>query len=214
MDSLELPHVADRHKFYLSSCESGTGIDISDSNICSRHSSSSSSFSSSNIGLSRTISSIHTNNFLNVLKRLHCMTLRRQKNGRYQALSSSLHLFFKKPQHSSLDQFCKSSSYPQLRTIIFNKEKCPIIKTSKSDHQLYIINANKNKQSNTKTNHFHTQKLLSRLTRASINTVSEDNNTNTMSSFDLHAIPPTVCITDTHSSATYAQQIIPNDVKL
>ncbi|CAF2576090.1 unnamed protein product [Rotaria sp. Silwood2] len=215
MDSLELIRVADRHRFYLSSCESGTGIDISDSNACSRRSSSSSSsFSSRNIDVSRTISSIHTNNFLNVLKRLHCLTLRHQKHGRYRTLSSSLHLFFKQPQHSSINQFYKSSSYPQLRTITIDAEKNSIIKTCRSDHQLYIINANKNKQSNTKNNSFNTSKPLSRLKRASNNTVSEDNNTNTMSSFDLPTIPPTVYITDTSSLATCIQQIIPNDTKL
>ncbi|CAF1384525.1 unnamed protein product [Rotaria sordida] len=192
-----------------------TGIDISDSYICSRRSSSSSSSSSSsNIGVSTRIPSISTNNFLNVLKRLHYLTLRRQKHGRYRTLSSSLDLFFKKPHQPSINQFCKSSSYPQLRTITIDTKNNLIIERSTSDHQLHIINNNKNEQFNTKNNYFNTQKPLFRLIRASDNIVSEDNNTNTMSSFDLPTILPTIFVTDTSSSATCVQQIIPNDVKL
>jgi hypothetical protein len=45
------------------------------------------------------------------------------------------------------------------------------------------------------------------LLRASYKTVSEDNNTNTMSSLDLATIPPTVLITDANTSATLTQTI-------
>jgi hypothetical protein len=203
MDSLDLPRVDDRHTFYLSSCESGTGIDIQDSNPSSRHSSSSSS-SSSNVQVSTTNSSIHTNIFLGILKRLHCLTLRRQKHGRYQTLSSSLHLFFKKHHHPSINQFCKSSSTPQLTT---NMETNLISKKSSSHHQLHIIDTNKNKHFNIK------RRTLLRRIRASDKTVSEDNNTNTMSSLDLATIPPAVLITDSSSSLSFVQPIIPIDIK-
>ncbi|CAF3261061.1 unnamed protein product [Rotaria socialis] len=215
MDSLEFPRVADRHRFYLSSCESGTGIDISDSNACSRRpssSSSSSSFLSSKNGTSAVIPSIHTNDFLIVLKRLHCLTLRRQKNGRYRTLSSSLHLFFKKHHPLSMNQFYKSPSDSHLTTK--DTEKNLVCKRNNSDHQLHIINKNKNKQFNTKNDYFNIQKPLSHCIRASNNTVSEDNNTNTMSSFDLPTILPTVLVTDTSCSATCIQQILPNETQL
>ncbi|CAF3841976.1 unnamed protein product [Rotaria magnacalcarata] len=217
MDPIEFPRVADRHRFYLSSCESGTGIDISDSNACSRRSSSSSpslSFLSSKNGTSAVIPSIHTNDFLIALKRLHCLTLRRQKNGRYRTLSSSLHLFFKKHHPSSMNQFYKSPSDSHLTTK--DTEKNLVRKRNNSDHQLHIINKNKNKnkQFNTKNDYFNIQKPLSHCIRTSNNTVSEDNNTNTMSSFDLPTILPTVLVTDTSCSATRIQQILPNEIQL
>jgi hypothetical protein len=197
MDSLEVPHIVDRHTFYLSSCESGTGIDIQDSNKSSRNSStSSSSFSTSNVAQSTTISSIETNSFLTILKRLHCLKLRRQKHGRYRTLSSSLHIFFKTHHHPSENQFFKSPSYPQLSTPI---PKYSIVKKSKSCNQLHLNDVHKTKQLN----------LINRrlLLRASYKTVSEDNNTNTMSSLDLATIPQTVLITDANSSAVLKQSI-------
>jgi hypothetical protein len=208
MDSLELPPVVDHHTFYLSSCESGTGIDIRDSNVSSRHSSSSSSsssFSPSNTGASETSSSIHTNMFLNVLNRLHCLKLRRQKHGRYRTLASSLHLFFKNHQHASIHQFFKSPSSPQLTTEI---EKNLMNKRSNSHHQLQTIETSKNKPFNIKN-----RRSLLRRVRKSDKTVSEDNNTNTMSSLDLTSLTPTVLITETTSSATLLQHTISIDAK-
>jgi hypothetical protein len=193
MDSIELPHVADHHTFYLSSCESGTGLDNQDSNVSSRHSStSSSSFSTSNVGISTTNSLIDTNMFLNTLKRLHCSTLRRQKHGRYRTLSSSLHLFFKKPYQSTENQFCKSPSYPQLTT---NTNQIFLSKKSKSHHQLHTIDTNKDIHCN-----INNRRSLLRRVRVSDKIVSEDNNTNTMSSLDLTTISLTVLITDSNSS--------------
>jgi hypothetical protein len=209
MDSLELPRVADHHTFYLSSCESGTELDTQDSNVSSRNSStSSSSFSTSNVAPSTTISSIHTNIFLDILKRLHCFKLRRQKHGRYRTLSSSLHLFFKR-HHSSENQFYKSPSTSQLTTTITKDTNQNFLsKKSKSHQQLHIIDTNKEKYFNIKN-----RRSLLRHVRASNKTVSEDNNTNTMSSLDLATIPPTVFITDSSSSATVTQQMIPFDMK-
>jgi len=188
MDSLELPRVADHHTFYLSSCESGTGLDNQDSNLSSRHSSTSSSFSTSNVGISTTNSLIDTNMFLNTLKRLHCSTLRRQKHGRYRTLSSSLHLFFKKPYQSTENQFFKSPSNPQLTT---NTNQIFLSKKSKSHRQLHNIDTN-NKDIHCNINN---RRSLLRRVRVSDKIVSEDNNTNTMSSLDL-----TVLITDSNSS--------------
>jgi len=201
MDSLELLRVADHHTFYLSSCESGTGLDNQDSNLSSRHSSTSSSFSTSNVGISTTSSLIDTNMFLNTLKRLHCSTLRRQKHGRYRTLSSSLHLFFKKPYQSIENQFCKSPSNPQLTT---NTNQIFLSKKSRSHHQLHTIDTNKDIHCNIKN-----RRSLLRRVRVSDKIVSEDNNTNTMSSLDLTTIPPTVLITDSNS----LQHMIPNDIK-
>jgi hypothetical protein len=205
MESLELPRVDKHHTFYLSSCESGTGIDNQDSNVSSRHSSTSSLCSLSNVGISTTTSSIYTNSFLDILKRLHCSTLRRRKHGRYRTLSTSLDLFFKKPYHSSENQFLKSPSNPQLTT---NTNKCFLPKKSRSHQQLNIIDTNKYKHLNIKN-----RRSLLRHVRASDKTVSEDNNTNTMSSLDLATIPPTVLITDSTSSFQLTQQIIPLDIK-
>src|SRR4051794_7884706 len=102
MDFLELPRDVDHHTFYLSSCESGAGNGLNDSNISSRRSSISST-SSSNTDVQKPIHPVHTNIFLNVLKHLHCITLRRKKHGRYRSLSTSLHLFFKKHHQPSID---------------------------------------------------------------------------------------------------------------
>jgi hypothetical protein len=207
MDSLELPPVVERHTFYLSSCESGTGIDIRDSNVSSRNSSTS-SFSSSNVGTSTARSSIHTNIFLDALKRLYCLKLRHQKHGRYRTLSSSLDLFFKKHQHPSINEFYKSPSSPLLSTITTDMDKNFITRKTNSHHQLHAIETNKTKHSNIKN-----RRSLLRRVRASDKTVSEDNNTNTMSSWDLASLIPTVLITESNSSATISQQAISIDIK-
>lgn len=219
MDFLALPHVnADHHKFYLSSCESGTGIDLLDSNVCSRNSSSSSSqcsssSSSSHNGVSTKDSSLHNNLFLTVLKRLHYLKLRRQKHGRYRSLSSSLHLFFKKSRNLSVNQFYKSSSDPELSITSIKTDKNPICKTALSDHQLQIINENTSKQFDKKDDYFSIEKPLLRDLRMSNHTVSEDNNTNTMNSLDLPTTLPTVLVTDTNSSITCLQNFSSCDIK-
>jgi hypothetical protein len=197
MDFLELPRAVDHHTFYLSSCESGNGIDIQDSNISSRRSSSSSSssFLPSNADLLTSSSTVHTNTFLGILKRLHYLTIRRQKHGRYGTLSSSLDLFFKKHHHSSINQFHKSSSNPQLTTI----SQSTITKRSHSHHQLHIIDTNRTETFNSKNNDFNIQRTLLRHIRTYDKIVSEDNNTNTMSSLDLTTIPPALLITDSSS---------------
>ena len=197
MDTLEIPSVAQRHTFYLSSCESGTGIDLQDSTKSSRNSSTS-SFSSNHVA-----QTIDTNSFLMVLKHLHCLRLRRQKHGRYRTLSSSLHLFFKTHQHVFDNQFYKSPSMSQLHFSITGKQSPS--KQSRSHHQFHLIDTFKEK----------TIDLTNRRTlfRTSDKIVSEDNNTNTMSSLDLATIPPTLLITDTNSSSTAMQQILSNHVK-
>ena len=209
MDTLELLHAAPRHTFYLSSCESGTGIDFQDSNKSSRNSStSSSSFAAST--LAPTIdncSSIHTNSFLMVMKRLHCITLQRQKHGRYRTRSSSLHLFFKTHrQHVSENPFYKSPSTPELFSSTIQSIGVESVRRkSRSDNQLQPLDALKDKPID----------LPNRRTlfRTSDKIVSEDNNTNTMSSVDLATIPPTLLITDTNISLTTTQQTIPNHIE-
>ncbi|UJR21274.1 hypothetical protein I4U23_024367 [Adineta vaga] len=207
MDSLEIPHSDERHTFYLSSCESGTGIDIQDSNISSQRSSTSSSYSSPNIEESTAISPIQSNIFLAVLKRLHCLTLRRQKHGRYRTLSSSLHLFFKKHHHSSINQLHKSSSTSQISTTLDKNRLC---KKTSSHLQLHVIDTMKDKYPHMK----NIRRSLLRRLRASDKTVSEDNNTNTMSSLDLTTVSSSVFVTDFTSLLTSAQQNISNDMKL
>jgi len=224
MDFLELPRGVDHHTFYLSSCESGAGIDTHDSNISSRHSSVSSTHSS-NGNLPTPITPVHTNVFLNVLKRLHCLTLRRKKHGRYRSLSTSLHLFFKKHHHhqptidisqSTID-FCKSPSSPQFSTIETDIEKATLSKTGNhSCQQLYLTGANKDKILNSKNNDFQTRRSLLRRIRNSDKIVSEDNNTNTLSSVDLAITPqlfPTLLITESTSLVTPVQQITSFDLK-
>ncbi|CAF0886703.1 unnamed protein product [Rotaria sordida] len=223
MDFLELPRHVEHHKFYLSSCESSAGIDTHDSNISSRHSSLSSNSSSNIVLPTRTSSSIHTNIFLNILKRLHCLTLRRKKNGRYRSLSSSLHLFFKKNQQSSnnIDQstieFYKSPSSPQIspiQTDIVNVNLSN--KLNQSCQQLYHTGAKQNKILNSKNNKFQIEKSLIQNIRHSDKTVSEDNNTNTLSSVDL-ALTPQLCIPalikESNLSVTPVQHITTFDLK-
>jgi hypothetical protein len=222
MDFLEPPRAIDHHTFYLSSCESGAGIDIHDSNISSRRSSISST-SSLNVGLPTPVSPVHTNIFLNVLKRLHCLTLRRKKHGRYRSLSASLHLFFKKHHPSSIDisqsttDFCKSPSSPEFPATKTDTEQTTLSKRGNySCQQLNFTGATRDKNSNSKNNCFHTRRSLLRRHRKSDKTVSEDNNTNTLSSVDLAITPqllPTVLITESTSLVTPVQQIKSFDLK-
>ncbi len=218
MDFLELPRDIDHHTFYLSSCESGAGIGTHDSNISSRRSSISSN-SSNNIDLSRPITPAHTNIFLHVLKRLHCLTIRRRKHGRYRSLSTSLHLFFKKHHQPSIDisqskiDFYKSPSSPEFATVKTDVETViQSRKVNRSCQQLHLSGANKDRIFNSKTNDFPTRRSLLRRTRNSDKTVSEDNNTNTLSSVDL-AITPQLLITDSSSSVTPVQQIVSFNLK-
>lgn len=219
MDFLELPRDIDHHTFYLSSCESGTGIGTHDSNISSRRSSLSSN-ASSNIDIPRPITPVHTNGFLHVLKRLHCLTIRRKKHGRYRSLPTALHLFFKKHhEKSSIDinqskiDFYKSPSSPEFPTIKSGVET--VIQSQKGNHscqQLHLSGANKDRIFNSKTNDFPTRRSLLRRTRNSDKTVSEDNNTNTLSSVDL-ALTPQLLIIDSTSSVTPVQQITSFNLK-
>jgi hypothetical protein len=218
MDFLELPRDIDHHTFYLSSCESGAGIGTHDSNISSRRSSISSN-SSNNIDLSRPITPAHTNIFLHVLKRLHCLTIRRRKHGRYRSLSTSLHLFFKKHHQPSIDisqskiDFYKSPSSPEFATVKTDVETViQSRKVNRSCQQLHLSGANKDRIFNSKTNDFPTRRSLLRRTRNSDKTVSEDNNTNTLSSVDL-AITPQLLITDSSLSVTPVQQIVSFNLK-
>jgi hypothetical protein len=223
MDFLELPRGVDHHTFYLSSCESGAGIDSHTSNISSRRSSVLSN-SSINVDSSTLTTPAHSNIFLNVLKRLHCLTIRRKKHGRYRSLSSSLHLFFKKPHHrSSINvnqstiEFCKSPSSPEFPTTKPDIENN--LSSNKINHscvQLYLTSANKDRTLNSKNPNFQTRRSLLRRFRKSDKTVSEDNNTNTLSSVDLAITPqllPTLLITESISSVTPVQQIRAFDLK-
>ncbi|CAF3402602.1 unnamed protein product [Rotaria sp. Silwood1] len=224
MDFLELPRNVEHHTFYLSSCESGAGIDTHDSNISSRHSSLSSNSSSLNVALPTQTSSTHKNVFLNVLKRLHCLTLRRKKNGRYRSLSTSLHLFFKNHQQLSNDmnqstiEFCKSPSSPQVSIIRTDIENTPLSKKNNyhSCQQLYHTGENNNRIVNSKTYDSQKRKSFIQCIRNSDKTVSEDNNTNTLSSVDLAITPqlflPTL-VTESNSSVTPVQQFTTFDLK-
>ncbi|CAF0757500.1 unnamed protein product [Adineta steineri] len=222
MDFLELPRAVDHRTFYLSSCESGAGIDIHDSNISSRRSSLSST-SSLNVGLPTPISPVHTNIFLNVLRRLHCSIVPRKKHGRYRSLSTSLHLFFKKNHRRSIDldqssiEFCKSPSSPEFSTIKADIEQINSSKKgNESCRQLYLTGASKDRTSNSKNNDFQSRKSLLRRFRKSDKTVSEDNNTNTLSSVDLAITPqllPTLLITESTSLVTPVQQLTCFDLK-
>ncbi len=212
MDFLDLPRDVDHHTFYLSSCESGTGVGTHDSNISSRRSSLSSN-SSVNVDQPQSIPPVHTNIFLHVLKRLHCLTIRRKKHGRYRSLSSSLHMFFKKHHQPSIDtsqskiDFYKSPSSPEFPHLSTDVET--VIQSKKSNfscQQLHLSGANKDRLSNSKTNNFSIRKSFIRRMRNSDKTVSEDNNTNTLSSVDL-ALTPQLLIIDSPSSATPVQQI-------
>ena len=169
MNSLELPQMSKHHTFYLSSCESGTGIDSHES---SRHS------STASLPISERSST--ANPFLKVLKRLHYSTLRRQTHVEYR---TSLHHFFKKPHHSIENQlFYKSHSYPLLTTVKCKKS------TNRSYRELHSNSMQHNQLANKTSSKFR----FNHIRRLSDKTVSEDNNTNTMNSCDL----PTVHITD------------------
>ncbi|CAF3512394.1 unnamed protein product [Rotaria socialis] len=218
MDFLELSRNIEQHRFYLSSCESGAGIDTHDSNISSRHSSMSST-SSLNASLPTPVSSIHANVFLSILHRLHRITIRREKNGRYRSLTTSLHLFFKKHRSSSspidISQstigFRKSLSSPQFPTIRTDIENVNLLKkVNRSCQQLHHSGANKTRNLSSKSNAFQMQRSFIQHIRNSDKTVSEDNNTNTLSSVDLSITPQLfspVLITESSTSVTPVQQI-------
>jgi hypothetical protein len=221
MDFLEIPRNLDHHTFYLSSCESGAGIGTNDSNLSSRRSSISST-SSLNVDLPTPTPAIHTNIFLNVLKRLHCITLRRKKHGRYRSLSTSLHLFFKKHHQSSVaisqttTDFCKSPSSPQFPTARTDIETTAESKKGLSCQQLYLTGANRDKAFNSKNDDSSIRRSLLRRIRTSDKTVSEDNNTNTLSSVDLAITPqllPTLLITESSSSVTSVQPVTSSILK-
>jgi hypothetical protein len=222
MDLLEIPKVTDHHTFYLSSCESGAGGDERSSIISSRRSStaSSSSLSSSlNVGLPTPPGPVHTNIFLGVLKRLHCLTLRRKKHGRYRSLSSSLHLFFKKHHlNNDIDvpssEFFKSSSSPAISTTTttINIENHKNSHRDTSCFHLNLTGGNKHKDSHNERNNHKLRRSLLRRAQTSNNTVSEDNNTNTLSSLDL-AITISVPKTNSNTSLTPTQNLTPIEVK-
>lgn len=222
MDLLDLPHRAgtgDHRIFYLSSCESSAGIDAHDSNLSSRRSSVSSNCSL-DVCLPTPVSASRTNTFLHVLKRLHCITLRRKKHGRYRSIPSSLHLFFKKHQHhSSVDlsepanDFCKSSSTSQCPSTptdtATTTTPTTMVKKACSCQQLSLTGANTDKNHNSKMDDSPLRRSCLRRNRTSDKTVSEDNNTNTLSSVDLAITPqphPIVTVTDSTSSAIAVQE--------
>ena len=212
MNSLELPPLADHHTFYLSSCESGTGADMRDSNRSSQRSSS--SFSSSNADLPAMNSSAgQTNLFLRVLRRLHCFTVRRQKHGRYRTLSSSLHLFFKKPHQSSNHQFFKSPSSPEFPATNPQTETSTVVRKNHSHHHLLLVDTNQPSDFPSKNDGLKASRSFLARIRRSDKTVSEDNNTNTLSSLDLTTFPPTMQPAESALSATLVQQQSSNDVR-
>ena len=189
MNSLELPRPAESRIFYLSSCESGTGIELRDSNVSSRRSSSSSSPFSTSVNIVSGASNlpIHTNSFLRVLKRLRALTLRRRKHGPYRTVPSALDLFFKKQCHhrsSSSNPFFKSPSTSALRTRSNEKS---VGRHSPSCPQLHAVDS-KASERHTGCNRGRSSMPFPR-TRTSDKTVSEDNNTNTLSSLDLATVP-------------------------
>lgn len=222
MDFLEPPRTVDHPTFYLSSCESAAGIAPYDSNISSRRSSVSST-SSLNLGLPPPKSHVHTNIFFNVLKHLHCITVRRKKHGRYRSLSASLHLFFKKHQPSSIDisqstlDFYKSPSSPEFPVTKPDIKQTNLSKKSnQSCQQLFFTGVIRDNTSNSKQNDFQPQRSLLRRRRNSDKIVSEDNNTNTLSSVDLAITPqilPTLVISESISLVTPVQQISHHDLK-
>lgn len=214
MDYLDLPsRKLDQHTFYLSSCESAAGIDTHDSNISSRHSSQSSN-SSSNIDLSTQIKPIYSNPFSTILKHLYYLSSRRKKHGRYRSLSSSLHLFFKKHHqqqqqyYESTHDFLKSSSSPNMPTadnqLIRNQPHYY------SCQQIYTRDKNRNQISNSKTHDLQMRRSFLRRIKNSDKTVSEDNNTHTLSSVDLAITPhilPTISRIASDSLVTPVQQL-------
>lgn len=219
MDYLDLPsHKHDQHTFYLSSCESATGIGTHDSNISSRHSSVSSN-SSANIDLSTQIKPIYSNPFYTILNRLYYLNNRRTKHGRYRSLSSSLHLFFKKhhQQHPQQQQnetshyFLKSTSSPHMPSA--NDQLIQNQSRYHSCQQIYSRDKNRNQICN--SNHRTRGSFLRRM-KHSDKTVSEDNNTHTLSSVDLAITPhilPTSYHTESNSSVTPVQQLTAFDLQ-
>lgn len=217
MDLLELPReVNHHHTFYLSSCESGAGICTHDSNISSRRSSVSSN-ASSTVDMP---TPVPTNVFFDILKRLHCLSKRRKKHGRYRSLSNALHLFFKKHHRTSIDirrasiDFHKSPSSPQFPTDV--QDFTPVKRNYLSCQQLNLSGANDDQIFNSKTVDLPKRRSTFQRLRKSDKTVSEDNNTNTLSSVDLAITPqilPTLCVTESTSSVTPVQQVSPFDLK-
>lgn len=218
MDYLDLPSQKhDQHTFYLSSCESAAGIDTHDSNISSRHSSLSSN-SSANIDSSTQIKPIYSNTFFTILKRSYYLNNRRKKHGRYRSLSSSLHLFFKKHHHQqyyheyqqcqSINDFLKSSSCSHVPTVDnqFTRSQ-PIYH---SCQHIYSSDKIQNQISNSKMRDLQMRRSFLRRMKHSDKTVSEDNNTHTLSSVDLASTPlilPTHCHTELNSLITPVQQL-------
>lgn len=217
MDYLDLPSQNhDQHTFYLSSCESAAGIDTHDSNISSRHSSLSSN-SSANIDSSTQIKPIYSNTFFTILKRSYYLSNRRKKHGRYRSLSSSLHLFFKKhhqqyhhehQQYQSINDFLKSSSCSHVPTV--NNQFTRSQPIYHSCQHIYSRDKIQNQISNSKMHDFQRRRSFLRRMKHSDKTVSEDNNTHTLSSVDLALTPvilPTHCQTESNSLITPVQQL-------
>jgi hypothetical protein len=214
----------DHRIFYLSSCESGTGIDTYDSQISPRDSSIS-SISSLDIELSTPVSTTHANIFLRVLQRLHRLTLRRRRHGRFRSYSSSLHLFFKRHHklssidlYRSTNYFCKSSSMSQFSspTIEYSATDTHILHKRHSCPYLSSTGVNRDRHVNSKTTDRPLRTAFLRSIRISDNTVSEDNNTNTLSSVDLTITPqllPTQTMNDSKTSVLPEQQIVSVDLK-
>ncbi|CAF0874271.1 unnamed protein product [Adineta ricciae] len=113
------------------------------------------------------------------------------------------------PHHSSLSQFYKSPSTSQLTT---NIDKNLLCKRTTSHPQLHMIDTIKDSHSDMKNNVFNTRRSLLRRLRASDKTVSEDNNTNTMSSLDLATVPSLVLTTDSSASFPSVQRNISSDM--
>jgi hypothetical protein len=198
MDTCECPPLANnRHLFYLSSCESTTSLDTKDSNF-----SSTSLSSSSHTNLSTSVSD---NLFLRVLQRLQTLTVRRQKHGRYRTLSSSLHMFFKMSHQSSTNIFFKSPSYPQLlNSSIENNETSSLGKHRR--HQTVDTCTGSMRT----IDRCHASRCFTmRQTERSTKTISEDNNTHTLSSLDLHAVSST----DSNLSSKYVPRLLSIDIQ-
>lgn len=205
MDFLSVPHLTkavngDRRLFYLSSCESAAEINEHGSNSSSRRSSRS-SCSSTDDNHEFSKEQTNPNLFLETLTRLHSSKIRREKSGRFRSQTASLHLFFKKTRPTPIEyQLCKSSSTEQIQlTNSFQKTN------RRNSLQLFSKSGEQRKSlQNSKT-----FLLQHRRNQTSDHTVSEDNNTNTLSSVDLtpnyHCLP-TLIVTESFSSVRTDQQ--------
>ena len=223
MNLLALPHRAktadgNQQIFYISSCESASGHDVHDSNISSQHTSSSSSNSSINTRVSVTKSSTHRNSFLQILNRLHRLRIRRKKNGRYRSHVSTLHLFFQKPHPVSSDEkLCNSATVPELPALSSDKDLSTTATKQRtypsSCQQLVFTGA----QRDSKTSLFQLRRSFLRRIQTSDHTVSEDNNTNTLSSLDLTLNPqfvPILTIDEPSPSITVTENSILSSIDL